>query len=191
MSETKPHIVRLVAEEARRLVFVCGGSQREAPQPRYVNGEFGVLFAEEFIPYAELGYSHDIGFFRLSDADDVTNDAAAYASAGQLIDCGQVIVTSAASQQLSHEDIAALLNRHASGDYGLLGEFFELDVSDEMLQAGVAAAPTQGQANKIGTLTGMNAVTSEYVVDGTCYWVITETGENRSTVILLAGPAPG
>ncbi len=186
----KPHIVRIVADEARRQYFWRRRDLCDLPRPRIHDDEIGVEFDDgQFIPYADLGYSGDIGFFRLSETRDVDNDAAPYAAGGRLIDCGQIIVTTGVSVRLTTDEIRQLIERHASGDYGEYGEFYDLDVSDDLLNGARYDFPAPGPLNKVNTLTGMDAVVSAYVVRENRIWIITETGENRSTVILFAGLA--
>lgn len=186
----RPHIVRVVADEARRQFFGRRRRRDQLPTPRIRQDEIGVAFDEgDFIPYADLGYSGDVGFFRLSEPGDAVNEAAPYAAGGRLIDLGQIIITTGASRRLSNEAIRELLDRHASGDYGEFGEFYDLDVDDEMLVADPMRLPSFGSANKVNTLTGMDAIVSGYAVDGNRYWVITEAGENRTTLLLFAGPS--
>lgn len=189
MSE-RPHIVRVVADDVRRQFFTRRRNRADLPHPRIHGDEIGVEFgAGDFIPYADLGYSGDIGFFRLSETADVRNEAAPYAAGGRLIDCGQIIVTTGASRRLGNDEVQDLLDRHASGDYGEFGEFFDLDVDDDMLRSGAGLLP--GQSNKVNTLTGMEAIVSAYIRRQHRFWVITEAGENRTTIILYAGPSEG
>ena len=47
----------------------------------------------------------------------------------------------------------------------------------------------RGLANKAHTLSGLDAIVSAYTVRGHRIWVITEAGDNRATLLLLAGPA--
>ncbi len=186
----KLHIVRLVADTARHLYFCRQRDRHTVPRPRVNGQEIGVEFEDgDFIPYADLGYSQDVGFFRLSETDGVVNEAAPFAAAGKLIDLGQVVVTTGAARRLSNEEIADLLQRHASGDYGELGEFFLLDVDDRMLIDEEARMPRTGAASKVSTLTGMDAVVSAYAVREHRIWVITEAGESRTTLLLFAGAA--
>lgn len=186
----RPHIVRVVADEARQQFFGRRRRHNQLPMPRIRQDEIGVEFDKgDFIPYADLGYSSDVGFFRLSETGDATNEAAPYAASGRLIDLGQVIVTTGASRRLSNEEVRGLLDRHAFGDYGEFGEFYELDVNDDMLIADPLHLPSFGPANKVSTLTGMDTIVSSYTVDGGRYWVITEAGENRTTLLLFAGPS--
>lgn len=186
----KPHIVRIVADEARRQYFWRRRDLNLLPRPRIQEDEIGVEFDDgQFIPYADLGYSGDIGFFRLSETSDVDNDAAPYAASGHLIDCGQIIVTTGVSVRLTTEEIRQLIECHASGDFGEYGEFFDLDVNEDLLNGSRRDFPGFGLMNKVNTLTGMDAVVSAYVVRENRIWVITETGENRSTILLFAGLA--
>lgn len=186
----KPNIVRVVADEARQLYYKRQRDRNALPRPRVLGEEIGVEFVDEgFIPYADLGYSHDIGFFRLSEIDDVANDAAPYASGGRLIDLGQIVITSGASRRLVHDEIRELLDRHSSGDYGEYGEFFDLDLDGDMLRDDLGWRPDPGVSNKINTLTGMEAIVSAYVIRNHRLWVITEAGETRTTVVLYIGPA--
>jgi hypothetical protein len=186
----KPHIVRLVADEARRQYFRRPPGQW--PRPRIREQEIGVQFGDgAFIPYADLGYSRDDGFFRLSEMEQLPNDAAPFATAGRLIEPGQIIVTTGATARLSNDDVRQLLARHASGDYGEYGEFYDLDISDDMLRGASQHPLAPGLANKVNTLTGLDAIVSAYTLDDHRFWVMTEAGENRTTVILYAGPANG
>jgi hypothetical protein len=113
-----------------------------------------------------------------------------YAALGQLIDFGQVVLTSSVSRLLSHEDIRELLRRHGSGDFGEYGEFYDLELTDEILRESRISTLSVGPLNKKNTLTGLEAVTSEYVVGQHRIRLITEAGEDRSTIFLLAGVNP-
>lgn len=187
---TRPHIIQLVADEVRREYLGRRTGIEPAPRPRILGDEIGVEFAgDEFIPYADLGYSYDVGFFRLSTTAGVINDAAPFAASGQLLDCGNVVVSTAVAQQLTADEIRDLLRRHACGDFGRHGEFYFIDVTDDMLD-GEALADQPGASNKVNTLTGLNAVVSEYTVRETRIWVITEAGDSRTTLVLCAGVAP-
>ena len=186
----KPHIVRVVADEARRLYYRRHRDRDALPQPCICENEIGVEFKDEgFIPYADLGYSSDIGFFRISETSDVPNEAMPYAASGRLIDLGQIIVTTGASRRLTNDEIRDLLERHASGDFGEFGEFYDLDVDDSMFTADPVQLSQTGPANKVNTLTGMDAIVSAFTVRGYRVWTITEAGENRTTLVMFAGPA--
>lgn len=187
----KPHIVRLVAEEARRQFYHPRHDRAPRMLPRILNDEIGVVLNDgQFIPYADLGYHGDIGFFRLSETTDVANEAAPYASTGRLIDCGQIVVTTSVGRRLSQDEIRTVLECHTTGDFGDFGEFYELDITDEMLGEGPAHLWTLGQRNKANTLTGLAPIVSAYTVRDHLVWVITEAGEKRTTVLLYAGVAP-
>lgn len=186
----KPHIVRVVAGEARKLFFGRNRDFDAIPRPQVREDEIGVIFDDgEFIPYSDLGYSGDIGFFRLSETDGVANEAAPYASGGRLIDLGQIIISTGASCRLSHDEICDLLERHAAGDYGEYGEFYELDVDDALLAGDLAWVPDRGLANKAHTLSGLDAIVSAYIVREHRIWIITEAGDHQTTSLLFAGPA--
>lgn len=186
----KLHIVQVVADEARRQFFHRGLGRADLPKPRIRADEIGVQFVDgEFVPYADLGYSTDAGLFRLSEMVDLPNEAVPYAASGRLIDLGQIIITTGASRRLTNDEIGGLLERHASGDYGEYGEFYELDVNDDMLCGDPIRLPSPGPANKVNTLTGLDAIISVYTLQEHRFWVITEAGDNRTTVILLAGPS--
>ena len=174
------------------MYFRRRGGREMLPRPRIRQEEIGVEFVDQgFIPYAELGYNSDIGFFRLSDTLDVPNEAAPYAAAGRLIDPGGIVVTTGASNRLTNDEIHGLLDRHVAGDYGEFGEFYNLDVDDAMLTADSLDLSERGPANKVHTLTGLEAIVSAYTVREHRIWVITEAGENRTTLLLFAGPAGG
>jgi hypothetical protein len=172
------------------LFFSRRRNRAAVPQPRILDDEIGVEFEDgEFIPYADLGYSSETGYFRLSETEGVRNEAAPYAAEGRMIDWGQVIVSTGAARRLSNDVIKELLERHAAGDYGEYGEFFDLDVDDDMLLSDAGHIPDPGLANKVNTLTGIEPIMSLYTVDDNRYMVITEAGEKRSTMLLFAGPA--
>jgi hypothetical protein len=186
----KPHIVRIVADEARRQYYRRHCSRAELPKPRICQDEIGVEFEDgRFIPYADLGYNDDVGFFRLSEASGVASEAAPFAAAGRLIDCGQVVVTTGIAQRLTPPEIRDLLERHAGGDFGLYGEFYDLDVSDAMLLNAASQPLSLGLVNKVNTLTGLNPIISTYTVREHLVWIITEAGEKRTTMMLYAGLA--
>ncbi len=188
----KPHIVRVVADEARKMYFRRRHGREALPRPRIRQEEIGVEFVDhEFIPYADLGYNSDIGFFCLSKTLDVPNEAAPYAAAGRLIDPGGIVVTTGASHRLTNDEIRDLLDRHVAGDYGEFGEFYNLDVDDAMLTAESFGHSERGAANKVYTLTGLDAIVSAYTVREHRIWVITEAGENRTTLLLFAGLVEG
>ena len=188
----KPHIIRVVADEARKLFFGRNRELDAIPRPQVRENEIGVAFDDgEFIPYADLGYSSDIGFFRLSDTDGVVNETAPFAAGGRLIDLGQIIISTGASRRLTNDEIRGLLERHAAGDYGEYGEFYELEVDDNLLAGDLAWVPDRGLANKAHTLSGLDAIISAYTVRAHRIWVITEAGDTRTTLLLFAGPARG
>ena len=188
----KPHIVRVVADEARKMYFRRRRGREALPRPRIRQEEIGVEFVDqEFIPYADLGYNGDIGFFRLSKTFDVLNEAAPYAAVGRLIDPGGIVVTTGASHRLTNDEMRDLLDRHVAGDYGEFGEFYNLDVDDTMLTAESLGLSDRGVANKVYTLTGLDAIVSAYTVREHRIWVITEAGENRTTLLLFAGLVEG
>ena len=189
MSE-KPHIIRIVADEARRQYDQRHQARAGLPRPRIWESEIGVEFDDGcFIPYADLGYHEDIGFFRLSESSDVANQAAPFAASGRLIDCGQIVVTTGVSLHLTVEEIRDLLARHSRGDFGAYGEFYDLDVSDEMLLEEGGQPLPPGVVNKVNTLTGLNPIVSAYTVREHAVWVITEAGEKRTTLLIYAGSA--
>lgn len=189
MSE-KPHIIRIVADQARRQYYQRHEARASLPRPRVWEREIGVEFDDGcFIPYADLGYHEDVGFFRLSEGGDVANQAAPFAATGRLIDCGQIVVTTGVSLRLTAEEIRELLTRHSGGDFGLYGEFYDLDVDDAMLLDESAQPLPPGLVNKVNTLTGLNPIVSAYTVREHAVWVITEAGEKRMTLILYAGLA--
>ena len=189
MSE-KPHIVRIVADEARRQYYRSHCSRAELPKPRIYQDEIGVEFGDgRFIPYADLGYHDAVGFFRLSEATELTSQAAPFAAAGRLIDCGQIVVTTGIAQRLTHEEIRNVLQRHSGGDFGAYGQFYDLDVDDAMLLDEVGQPLPPGLVNKVNTLTGLNPIVSAYTVREHAVWVITEAGEKRTTLLLYAGVA--
>jgi len=186
----KPHIIRIVADQVRRQYYRRQCARAELPRPRIQGDEIGVeLEDSRFIPYADLGYHDEVGFFRLSETAGVPNQAHPYAASGRLIDCGQVVVTTSASLRLTPDEIGTLIERHASGDFGENGEFYELDVSDEMLHDPGAQFLPIGIINKINTLTGLDPICSAYTVREHAIWVITEAGEQRTTLVLYAGAA--
>ncbi len=184
----RPHIVRLVAEAARQQYYYPRHSPAASLRPRVLDDEIGVELDDgQFVPYADLGYHSDIGFFRLSETTEVPNEAAPYASSGRLIDPGQIIVTTGVSQRLAQNEIAVLLERHAGGDYGDFGEFYDLEVTDEMLIEGPPQPLAPDPFNKVNTLTGLAPIVSAYAMREHAIWVITEAGEKRTTVLLYAG----
>lgn len=186
----RPHIIRVVADEARRQYYRRNRPRFDLPRPRIQDDEIGVELEDgQFIPYADLGYHDDIGFFRISQTTDVVSQALPYAASGQLIDYGQVVVTTGISQRLKPAEIRDLLRRHACGDFGDNGEFYDLDISDEMLLTGSAGPLPMGLVNKVNVLTGLDPVISAYNVRGHAVWVITEAGETRTTLLLYAGSA--
>ena len=106
-----------------------------------------------------------------------------------MIDCGQIVVTTGASARLSNAEIRDLLMRHGQGDFGEFGDYFDLDVDDDMLTGKSAGAPEMGVLNKANTLTGLSTIFSAYTVRENRILVVTEAGEKRSTVVLFAGYA--
>jgi hypothetical protein len=181
----KPPIVRLVADKASELYYSAALRGDDLPQPRVIDDEIGVVFGgKTFIPYADLGYNEDLGFYRLSAVPDVANQAAPFAAGGMLINPGKITITPGVAKRLTNEEISTLLNRHIAGDFGELGRFFDIDVTDEMLLEGV---PVAGGMSKVKALTGLDCVKSEFVVRDARVWVITEPGQHRSTIFVLAG----
>lgn len=191
MMAEKPHIVRLVAAEARRQFYQPRTTPAAPLRPRVLDDEIGVELDDgRFVPYADLGYHSDIGFFCLSETDGVVNEAAPYAASGRLIDCGQVLVATGVSQRLTQPEIISLIERHASGDFGQHGDFYDLDVTDAMLCDGPPQPYAPGHFNKANTLTGLAPIVSSYAVRDHTIWVITEAGEKRTTLLVFAGTLP-
>lgn len=185
LTQSKPHIVRLVADKASELYYTAARRGDDLPQPRIVGEEIGVVFGGDvFIPYSDLGYNENLGFYRLSASPDVPNQAAPYAAGGALINPGKITVTPGVARRLSNEEIRTLLERHVSGDFGEFGRFYEIDVTDEMLREGVVAS---GGMSKVNAMTGLDCVVSEFIVRDARVWVITEPGQTRSTIFVLAG----
>jgi hypothetical protein len=181
----KPPIIRLVADKACELYYAAALRGADLPQPRVLSDEIGVVFGGDlFIPYADLGYNDELGFFQLSASPEIDNQAAPYAAGGTLISPGKITVTPGVALRLSAEEIRTLLDRHVSGDFGEFGRFYEIDITDEMLREGVSVV---GGMSKVNALTGLDCVISEYVVRDGRIWVITEPGPQRSTIFVLAG----
>lgn len=184
-STPKPHIVRLIADKASELYYSAARRGDDLPQPRVISNEIGVVFGGDvFIPYSDLGFNENLGFYRLSGSPEVNNQSAPYAAGGSLINPGKIIVTPGVSRRLNNEDIRSLLARHTAGDFGEFGRFYEIDVTDEMLLEGVLAP---GGMSKVNALTGLDCVMSEYVINDSRIWLITEPGQHRSTLFVLAG----
>lgn len=185
----KPHIVRMIADRARDLYFTQRHLPVDIPRPRYEGDEIGVQFTDgRFIPYADLGFHHDLGFYRLSEVDGLPNEAAPYAATGKIVNAGHIVVTTGAADRLSPEEIRELVIRHTTGDFGRHGDFYAIDVTNEELRLGSAQAATIGVLNKVATLSGLGPIISEYIVRTDRIWLITENGDNRSTVLIFAGP---
>ena len=160
----------------------------DIPRPRLMDDEIGVLFGDgQFIPYADLGFHHDLGFYRLSDVEGLPNEAAPFAATGKLVNAGQIVVTTGVTDRLTADEIRDLVTRHTTGDFGQHGDFYEIDLTDDELRRGSPQATTIGVLNKIGALSGLGSIISEYPVRGYRIWVITESGDNRSTVLVFAG----
>lgn len=184
----KPHIIRMVADRARALYYTQHRLPVDIPRPRYIDEEIGVLFGDgQFIPYADLGFHRDLGFYRLSEVEHLPNEAAPFAATGKIVNAGYVVVTTGVTERLTADEIRDLVTRHTTGDFGQHGDFYAIDVSDEALRRGSPQAATIGVLNKIGALSGLGAIISEYIVRGFRFWVITESGDNRSTVLVFAG----
>lgn len=185
---SKPHIVRMVADRAREQYYTQRKLSIDIPRPRVIGDEIGVLFGDgRFIPYGDLGFHHDLGFYRLSEEMRLPNEAAPFAASGRLLDTGSIVVTTGVTARLTVDEVGELVYRHTSGDFGRHGDFYEIDVSDEELQRGSPQATTIAVLNKIGALSGLGAIISEYHVRDSRIWVITESGDNRSTVLVFAG----
>jgi hypothetical protein len=186
--QQKPHIVRMVADRARELYYTQRRLPIDIPRPRIEGEEIGVRFGDgQFIAYADLGFHHDLGFYRLSDGPGLPNEAAPFAAMGKIVNAGHVVVTTGVSERLTPDEISDLVRRHTTGDFGRHGDFYAIDVTDEELRRGSPQATTIGVLNKIGTLSGLGAIISEYWLRGYRIWVITESGHNRSTVLIFAG----
>lgn len=186
----RPHIVRMVADRARELYFTQRRLPIDIPRPCYEGEEIGVRFADgQFIPYADLGFHHDLGFYRLSEVTGLISEAAPYAAAGKIVNAGNIIVTTGVSERLTADEIRDLIVRHTTGDFGRHGDFYAIDVTNDELRRGSQQAATIGVLNKVGALSGLGAIISEYIVGADRIWVITENGDTRSTVLIYAGLA--
>ena len=184
----KPHIIRMVADRAAELYYTQARLPIDIPRPQFEGEEIGVLFGDGlFIPYADLGFHHDLGFYRLSEVQGLANEAAPFAATGKIVNAGHIVVTTGVTDRLAPEEIRDLVRRHTTGDFGQHGDFYEIDITNEELRRGSPQATTIGVLNKIGTLSGLGSIISEYAVSGFRIWVITESGDNRSTVLVFAG----
>ena len=87
----KPHIVRVGLIRPEN-VLTPPRARSSAPSS-IRHQEIGVEFVDqEFIPYADLGYNSDIGFFACRKPSTFERSCA-FAAAGRLIDPGGIVVT--------------------------------------------------------------------------------------------------
>lgn len=77
---------------------------------------------------------------------------------------GSVYVTRRVSEELANEEIQAVLERHASGDWGL--------VDDE-----------DREANEQALVNGLRLLSSYVTASGLKLWVITEADRSATTIL--------
>jgi len=78
---------------------------------------------------------------------------------------GQIVITTNAKDSLNPEDIPLALERHASGDWGDLGE---ADI----------------RSNEIGLAQGLRLLSAYDDRAGIRFWIITEADRSATTVLL-------
>jgi len=78
---------------------------------------------------------------------------------------GRLVATTNAHDALTHDDITAALGRHASGDWGNVGE-------------------EDWEENELSLREGFRLFSVYHAADGTRFWIITEADRSATTVLL-------
>ncbi len=155
-------------------------------QVRIFNDVIGVLFLEknEFIPYYDLAYNQQTGFYRLSSFPDASNESLPFNTPNvPIIDLGRLVTTPEVQDSIPLLMLNKIVQRHQYGDWGKLKKFQHIQLTDDILVQGSLATSDETQLNKVATLTGLGRIRSCYYIEGNQYWIITEAG---LTTVLLA-----
>jgi hypothetical protein len=107
-----------------------------------------------------------------------------------LFQLGRIAVTAGAVAALAEAGLepAALVARHAAGDWGRAGRACEIEVTDAELRRGPLETSDDGKLNLIAARTGHGRVMSVFdVLNGGTIWVITDLagGGHAITTVLL------
>ena len=78
---------------------------------------------------------------------------------------GRLVATTNAHNALTRDDITAALERHASGDWGDVGQ-------------------QDWQENELSLRQGFRLFSVYHAADGTKFWIITEADRSATTVLL-------
>jgi hypothetical protein len=189
----REHIVKLVADTASRLYFREGLRGAEVPGPRLIDGELGVLFeGTEFIPYNDLGYNRELGFFRLSsfsEYPEYANEALPFSADGVILSLGAIVMTSGVEYDLENAGLSAehlypILGRYSRGDFGRPGSWRDTQVTDQELQGGAYVTADDDRLNLINTLSGINRIMAIYDIEPIgILWIITEADRSVTTIL--------
>jgi hypothetical protein len=101
---------------------------------------------------------------------------------------GKVTITGGAVEALADggQHAATFLARHARGDWGEIGQFDDIKLTDDEQRRGWEATDNTGKINKSNILNRRDRIMSEYATArGTRLWVLTcLEGVGGSTVLL-------
>jgi hypothetical protein len=101
---------------------------------------------------------------------------------------GKVTITGGAVEALADagQHAATFLARHARGDWGKLGQFDQIELTDDERRRGWEATDNSGKINKSNVLNRRDRIMSEYATaQGRRLWVITCLDGIGATTVLL------
>lgn len=187
--EEKIHIVKMVADFCTA-IYWREENYGISPVIRKINGELGVDFeGADFIPYSDLGYNSELGFYQISAFPEFENETLPYSAEGQIITLKEVVMTRGIEAALRRAGlefpyIAQLVARYSRGDWGDTGNWREIEVTDKEIQSGAMATAEGGKLNLIGALTGINRILASYTTEELGrVWIITESDRSVTTIL--------
>ena len=188
--ESPEHIVKMIGDFCTEVNYGLGSINGIEPNIRIIEGALGVYFeGAEFIPYSDLGYNSELGFYQISAFPEFENESLPYSAEGVILSLGEVVMTrgiEAALRRagLDRDFVIGLIERHSRGDWGDLGNWRDIRVTDRELELGDMATAEGSKLSLIGALTGINRIISSYTTEELGQvWIITESDRSATTIL--------
>ena len=186
---SKEHIVKMIGDFGSGLYFKEGRRGKDIPAPRLIKGELGVLFeGEDFIPYGDLGFNSELGFYKLSSFPEYKNEALLFAEEGPILSLGQIVIPRGIEDRIKKEGLEIpylkeFITRYALGYWGSSGYWRDTEVTDKELRGGALETAEDNKLNFINTLSGINRIIASYITKLGKIWIITEADRSVTTIL--------
>lgn len=188
--DSPEHIVKMIGDFCTEVNYGLGSINGIEPNIRIIEGALGVNFeGADFIPYSDLGYNSELGFYQISAFPGFENESLPYSAEGVILSLGEVVMTrgiEAALRRagLDRDFVIGLIERYSRGDWGDLGNWREIEVTDKELQLGAMVTAEGAKLNLIGALTGINRLLASYTTEELGkVWIITESDRSATTIL--------